>query len=142
MAISKAELRTLALPGIREKINWHRSEISRLLEEAPELMTKPEVDHRTANNRDPSRPKITDQALEILSTASKPMKAGEVFRAIQALPNPSTQNDTSVYASLTAAVTNTGLASRSDDGFRITAKGRKHLESLASTHQTATGGKE
>jgi hypothetical protein len=143
VALSKAELRTLALPGIREKINWHKSEIARLLEEAPELMTR--ADEGTVPSskappppRDPSRPKIQDQVLNILLTATKPMKGGDVFRIIQTLPTPSTTNDTSVYASLSAMAGNPGLVSRSEDGYKITAKGRKYLESL--TQQNGTPG--
>jgi hypothetical protein len=141
VALSKSELRTLALPGIREKINWHKSEIARLLEEAPELMTTAdEGTLKPAPPRDPSRPRIADQCLDILSQATKPLRAGEVFRTIRTLPNPSTANDTSVYASLSSMVS-PGLVSRGDDGgFKITAKGRKHLESFKQSSDSPTGG--
>jgi hypothetical protein len=130
VALSKAELRELAIPGIREKINWHRAEIAKYLEEFHELQSPaPAGVQATAStpSRDPAKPTINDQALEILSTANEPMKAPDVFRAMQTLPRPATKNDTSVYSAL-AQLAAKSLVKRTDDGYQISAKGRKYLE--------------
>lgn len=111
------------------------------LEEFPELQTQTNHVPNGATlapappARDPSKPKITDQALDILSKATAPMKSGDVFRAMQTLPKPATRNDTSVYTSL-AHLAAKGLLKRTDDGYQMNGKGRKALEELQAAEPT------
>lgn len=143
MALSKAELRTLALPGVRLEIAALREKISTLLEEFPELQTQhpsgESADDGPAPSapRDRNKPLIANQAMEVLANATEPMKAGDVFRAMQAATVPATTNDTSVYTSL-AMLASKGLLKRSDDGYAISAKGRKHLDAMRG--EAANGG--
>lgn len=134
MAISKAELRTLAIEGVRTKINWHRNEIAKYLEEFPELQTNgpalqssPPPSHVS---RDPTKPTIRHQTLTLLSGLNEPIRAAALFAQMITLPVPATKNETSVYAEL-AKFAKEGLVKRNEENaYSLTAKGKKHADEL------------